>query len=344
MEGDAGSIDIWSLETPELTVRIATLGATIMSLHAPDRDGTMDDVVLGFDKVEDYFTRSPYFGCIVGRVANRVEGGRFMLDGKEYTLARNNGPNSLHGGNVGFDKRVWDAREVPGGVEMTLVSEDGDEGYPGTLTVTARYTLTGNQLSLSMRAQSTKATPVSLAQHSYFNLAGHHSGSVRTHEVTILSDTFTPVDDNLIPTGELRPVDGSVMDLRDSTVLGDRLDQHRFEARDAESITGFDHNYVLRKGTTLEPEHAATVHEPVSGRTMTVFTTAPAVQFYTANFLDGLEGKDGVSYPAQSALCLETQHAPSSIGKQGDLGDLAIRIIREGDEYSHTVVYTFTAS
>lgn len=284
----------------------------------------------------------------MGRVANRIAGGKFSLDEKDYTLALNNGPNSLHGGNVGFDKLPWTGTEIPNGVELSLLSPDGDEGFPGAVRVTAAYTLTGGEeptLTLTMSAEALdQATPVNLAQHSYFNLAGHDQGSVKDHEVLIPAARFTPVDEDLIPTGAMEEVGGTVMDLTSSSVLGPKLREMdpNFEA--SSDPIGFDHNYCLDKGPSAAPELAAEVKEPTSGRTLRVSTTAPGVQFYTANFLDGVPGKDGASYQKHGGFCLETQHFPSSVGEPNaaKFGDGATPIIRPGEApYRHIVAYTF---
>lgn len=293
---------------------VLTYGGIIQSLRAPDRTGAFDDIVMGFDTLAEYEAHSPYFGSLIGRVGNRIAGGAFTLDGRTYTLARNNGPNHLHGGVKGWDKLIWAAdpfQDATGaGVLLTLTSPDGDEGYPGTVTAHVRYTLTpDNRLIVDYHATTDKPTIINLTQHSYFNLGGAKTPDILGHELLINADRFTPVDATLIPTGVLAPVEGTPFDFRVPTAIGARIDA------DHEQIAhgpGYDHNFVLtRAGDGLEL--AATVYEPVTGRTLEIRTTEPGLQFYAGNFLDGsFTGKGGRAYPRRSGFCLETQHFPDA--------------------------------
>jgi aldose 1-epimerase len=320
-----------------MQVEVIGFGATITALRVPDRDGRMADVVLGYDRLEGYDRRHPYFGSLVGRYANRIAGGTFTLDGRAYTLAKNNGPNHLHGGLVGFDQIVWDAEPLAGavGVRFTRTSPDGEEGYPGNLAVRVTYTLSdASELSVDYEATTDKPTPVNLTQHSYFNLAGHDSGPILDHELVIHADRYTPVDEGLIPTGELAPVEGTPFDFRTATAVGARIDQpHEQLQRGA----GYDHNFVLRRtGDGLQP--AARLVERRSGRVLDVATTEPGLQFYAGNFLDGSDrGKGGVAYARRSGLCLETQHFPDSPNQPS----FPSTILRPGETYRSRTVFRF---
>src|SRR3954471_19626463 len=308
------SVEIYTLTNAHgVAMRVITYGGIITSLKVPDRDGHLGDVVLGFDTLDAYVKDSPYFGAIVGRYGNRIAKGRFTLDGKTVTLATNNGPNHLHGGVKGFDKVVWTA--VPGtdanGVSVTLsrTSPDGEEGYPGNLHTTVRYTLTDqNALSIEYRATTDQATPVNLTQHSYFNLSDT-ADDILAHELTIHATRYTPVDATLIPTGELAAVEGTPFDFRKGTAIGARIAVHNVQLKNG---GGYDHNWVLdRSGSGLQP--AARLLDPKSGRTLEVATTEPGLQFYSGNFLDGtITGKGGRVYRPRTGLCLETQHFPDS--------------------------------
>jgi aldose 1-epimerase len=320
-------------------VRVMDYGGIIVSLRTRDRTGALGDIVLGFDSLSGYLRSSPYFGALVGRYANRIAHGRFDLDGAGYTLAVNNGPNTLHGGLVGFDKVLWrgDTRQDSSGVGLVLryTSKDGEEGYPGTLKVQATYTLTDrDELSIEYLATTDKATPVNLTQHSYFNLGGDGSGDVLGHVVTIHADRFVPVDPTLIPTGSLLPVDGTPFDLRQGAALGAHIGDPDSQLKNA---GGYDHTFVLnRAGPGLVP--AAHVVEPASGRTLDVATTEPGIQLYTGNFLDGtLSGKHGHVYGRRNGFCLETQHFPDSPNQPG----FPSTILRPGTEYRSRTVYAF---
>lgn len=293
---------------------IITYGARVRSLKCPDASGKIADIVLGFDDIEGYQGENPYFGAIVGRYGNRIAKGKFTLDGKTYTLARNNGENALHGGLKGFDKVLWQAKEVTGSgspaVELTYVSKDGEEGYPGTLRATIRYALTDDgELKIDYEASSDKSTVVNLTNHSYFNLAGEGSGDILGHRIRIDADRFTPVDAGLIPTGELKSVAGTPFDFRQGRPIGERI-----AASDEQIVRGkgYDHNFVLN-GYAGRLRKVVRVTEPKSGRVLEVSTTEPGVQFYTGNFLDGsVRGKGGKAYGHRGAFCLETQHFPDS--------------------------------
>jgi aldose 1-epimerase len=303
----------------------------------PDRDGKLNDVVLGFDDLESYLKGHPHFGATTGRVANRVAKGKFTLDGKEYTLAVNNGPNSLHGGLKGFDKVVWKAEPKEASdavaVQLTYVSPDGEEGYPGNLTTIVTYALTNqNELRIDYKATTDKATPVNLTNHSYFNLAGPRSGDILSHELMLEADEYTPADDTLIPTGEIRSVKGTPLDFTKPATIGSRI------AQVADKTGGYDHNFLLRgKGKSLAL--AARAYEPKTGRVMEMYTTEPGVQLYTGNFLDGkLKGKGGVVYQKHQAFCLEAQHFPDSVNHP----EFPSVILRPGQTYTQTTAYKFS--
>ncbi len=320
---------------------ITNYGGIVVSLMAPDRDGTFADVVLGFDTLAEYVEHSPYFGCLVGRFGNRIANGKFALKGVEYALAQNNGQNHLHGGVKGFDKCVWTARalETAEGPALVLayVSPDGEEGYPGTLSVTVRYTLTDdNALKIDYVATTDKTTVVNLTNHSYFNLSAGAAETILDHEMLINADTFTPVDGTLIPTGELRPVAGTVMDFRAATPIGARI-----SADDAqlEFGGGYDHNWIVN-GEPGALRLAARVSEPTSGRVMEVHTTEPAIQFYAGNSLPPvLSGKAGRVYVQRGGFCLETQHYPDSPNKP----EFPSTTLEPGQAYQTTTVYKFSA-
>jgi aldose 1-epimerase len=322
-----------------LELRAISYGAIIVSLRVPDRDGRLDDVVLGYDDLEGYLSKPSYFGALVGRYGNRIAGGRFTLEGRTYTLATNNGPNHLHGGVRGFDKQLWKAEpfERPGatGIVFTRVSPDGEEGYPGNLDVRVTYTLTdGNDVSFEYLATTDKPTVVNLTQHSYFNLAGDGKRDVLGHELMIDADRFTPVDKTLIPTGVLAPVAGTPFDFRKPTAIGLRIGGDHEQLRHG---GGYDHNYVLnRRGKAP----AMRVFEPTTGRTLDITTTEPGVQFYSGNFLDGsIKGKGGHVYARRYGFCLETQHFPDSPNKPA----FPSTVVRPGQEYRSKTVLKFGA-
>jgi len=307
---DGTAVDIYTLKSDALEAQITTYGARIVSIKSADRDGKTSNVVLGYDSLQGFLDDpKPHFGAIVGRYGNRIAKGTFKLEGKTYEVPKNDGPNSLHGGTMGFDKLVWKAREVAEGVELTLVSKDGDMGYPGTLTVHVRYSLHHNALRIDYSSSTDKATVVNLTNHAYFHLGGEGSGTILNEEMMIPADKYTPVDSTLIPTGELAPVEGTPMDFRKSTVIGKRINDDFPQLKIA---GGYDHNWVLR-GANGEVKTAARVYDPATGRVLTVTTTEPGVQFYSGNFLDGThKGPSGGTYVKNSGLCLETQHFPDS--------------------------------
>ncbi|HXW04071.1 MAG TPA: aldose epimerase family protein [Vicinamibacterales bacterium] len=331
-------VDLYTLTNAAgVEIRAITLGGIITHLRVPDRSGQFADVVLGFDQLDGYMKDHPYFGAIVGRYGNRIAGGRFTLDGRTYTLATNNGPNHLHGGNKGFDKVLWTAAPATAGAGVVFrrLSPDGEEGYPGNLDVTITYTLNDtNELVVEYHATTDKPTPVNLTQHSYFNLSGQPGTDILDHELTIDADRYTPVDASLIPTGELAPVSGTPFDFRKPAAVGARIDQPHPQLKNG---LGYDHNFVLnRKGPGLQ--RAARVVHQGSGRTLEIHTTEPGVQFYSGNFLDGtLAGKGGQAYKHRAGLCLETQHFPDSPNQPS----FPSTILRPGDEYRTRTVFRF---
>ncbi len=335
---DGQSVEIFTLRnTNGVEIRVMTYGGIVTSLKAPDRRGALADIVLGFDSIDGYLEDHPFFGAIVGRYANRIGKGRFTLDGQEYKLATNNGPNHLHGGVKGFDKVVWTGEPIAGknGVAFSRTSPDGEEGYPGNLAVRVTYELTNqDELIVDYRATTDKATPVNLTHHSYFNLAGDGAGDILGHSLMINADRYTPADGTLIPTGELAPVDGTPFDFRQPTAIGARIDQVNAQLKNGQ---GYDHNWVLNRsgdGAQL----AARVVDPSSGRTLEITTTEPGLQFYAGNFLDGtVTGKSGHVYKHRSGFCLETQHYPDSPNKP----NFPSTILRPGQEYRSRTVFTF---
>lgn len=312
-------------------------GARIVSWLAPDRDGNLADIVLGHDGIAEYIAApDSYFGSAIGRYGNRIAGGAFTLDGIEYRIPINNGGNALHGGPIGFESRVWDARQTGGAeVEFHLLSEDGDQGFPGNLDVTMVYALTNdNELKITYRATTDKPTVVNLTHHSFFNLRGAGGGSINDHIMMINADSYTPVTKALIPTGEIAPVAGTPLDFRQPAAIGARVDA---ASEQLENSGGYDHNWVLNKSGD-SPQLAARVVEPQSGRTLEVFTTEPGIQFYAGNFLDGkTRGKGGKTYGYRTAFCLETQHFPDSPNRK----NFPSTVLRPGETYAQTCVYKF---
>jgi aldose 1-epimerase len=342
---DGTPIEVFTIANARgVEVRAIEFGAIIVSLRVPDRAGRSADVVLGYDTLAEYVSKNtPYLGGVVGRYANRIAKGRFTLDGQEYKLATNNGPNHLHGGVKGFDKVAWTGEPVQGpdgpGVALTYTSRDGEEGYPGTLKARVTYTLNDrNELTVDYHATSDKPTHVNLSQHSYFNLSGGDR-SILDHELTIDADRFTPVDETLIPTGDLAPVPGTPLDFRKPTAIGARINDKHVQLLRGR---GYDHNFVLNKPKgSAELTHAARLADPVSGRTLDIGTTEPGVQFYSGNFLDGtIKGKNGRVYAQRWGLCLETQHFPDSPNRP----NFPSTILRPGAEYRSRTVFTFGVS
>jgi len=307
---DGTAIDIYTLKDGKIEVRIMTYGAIVVSLKAPDRNGKVADLVLGFDSLDGYAGgNKAFFGAIVGRYANRIAHGTFELDGKKYSLPKNNGENSLHGGTRGFDKVVWQGKQIADGVELTYVSQDGDQGYPGTLTATVRYTLAGSALHIDYSASTTADTVVNLSNHSYFNLAGAGNGDILGELIRLNASRYTPIDSTLIPTGDLAQVEGTPFDFRRATAIGERINADNEQIRFGK---GYDHNWVLDSGGGKLAE-AAEVFDSGSGRVLQVWTTQPGIQFYSGNFLDGtITGKGGKVYGQRAGFCLETQHFPDS--------------------------------
>eukprot|EP00252_Welwitschia_mirabilis_P020724 TRINITY_DN5134_c0_g1_i1.p1 TRINITY_DN5134_c0_g1~~TRINITY_DN5134_c0_g1_i1.p1 ORF type:complete len:342 (+),score=59.38 TRINITY_DN5134_c0_g1_i1:127-1152(+) len=328
---------LFDLKKGDLHLKVTNWGATITSLEIPDKNGNLADVVLGFDTLTPYMDGAGrYFGCIVGRVANRIKNGVFTLNGQQYNLPINNGPNSLHGGNVGFDKVVWNVEEQKGGdnpsIKFSYHSYDGEQGYPGDLDVSATYTLCGDlELRLDMEAvPKNKTTPVSLAQHTYWNLAGHNSGDILGHSVQIWGSHVTPVDENLIPTGEILPVKGTPFDFTTEKIIGSTIN---------EVPGGYDHNYVLDCGEAIDGlKHAAKVKDASSSRVLDLWTTAPGMQFYTGNFVNGIVGKGGAVYGKHAGLCLETQGFPNAVNQS----NFPSVIFSPGQVYKHTMLYKFS--
>ena len=338
---DGQSVALYTLTNSKGAVaKITTYGGIVTELHVPDKNGKKGDIVLGFPSLEGYLKGHPYFGALVGRVGNRIAKGKFTLDGKSYKLATNNGVNHLHGGVRGFDKAIWQAEPLAGknGVAFTRTSPDGEEGYPGTLTVRVSYELTdNNQLVVEYRATTDKATPVNLTQHSYFNLAGEGSGDILGQSLLLNADRFTPVDGTLIPTGELANVEGTPFDFRNPTAIGARIAQPNPQLKHGQ---GYDHNWVLnRSGEGLQMAAIAT--DPVSGRTLEVTTTEPGIQFYAGNFLDGtIRGKSGHVYKQRSGFCLETQHFPDSPNQPS----FPSTILKPGEKYHSITKYKLSVN
>ncbi|KFQ36511.1 Aldose 1-epimerase, partial [Merops nubicus] len=333
-EEGGGVVEKFFLKSDSVKVEILSLGCIIAALEMKGRDGEFSDVVLGFDTLEGYTRKHPYFGAVVGRVANRIAKGRFTVDGKEYQLFLNNGPNSLHGGARGFDKVLWSPQVLPNGVSFFRLSPDGEEGYPGDLKVWVTYTLSGGELAINYKAQTSKTTPVNLTNHAYFNLSGQGSRDIYDHEISIEADSYLPVDDTKIPTVQVTVATKQACSRwgtarRQNVELGKHLQKFHLD--------GFDHNFCLQK--TQARRLAARARHPPTGRTMEVHTTQPGIQFYTGNNLDGsLKGKGAVSYPKHSAFCLETQSWPDAVNKP----HFPNTLLQPGQEYDHTTWLVFS--
>jgi aldose 1-epimerase len=339
---DGTSVEIYTLRNMNgCEARIMTYGGIVQSLKVPDKNGQFGDIVLGYDNLDGYLKATPYFGALIGRYGNRIGGGKFTLDGKTYTLATNNGPNSLHGGIKGFDKVVWKVAKAgigPQGprLELNYLSPDGEEGFPGNLNVTAIYTLMDeNELRVDFTAMTDQPTVCNLTHHSYFNLAGQGNGDILGQLVYINADSFTPVDSNLITTGEIKPVDGTPFDFRKPTAIGVRINS------DDEQIkfgNGYDHNWVVNKPSG-QLGLMARVYEPGTGRVMEVWSPEPGLQFYTGNYLDGsITGKDGKVYQRRTAFCMEPQHYPDSPNKP----QFPTTELKPGETYHNTIIYKFS--
>jgi aldose 1-epimerase len=344
---DGKQVDLYTLTNSKgVEMKVTNYGGTVTSLKVPDRNGQMADIVLGFNDVSGYTSSAflkanPYFGAIIGRYGNRIGGAKFKLDGKECVLAKNNGPNNLHGGAKGFDKVVWEAKEIKGetsvGIAFTYVSKDGEEGFPGTLTTTVTYTLTNdNEFKIDYSATTDKTTICNLTHHSYFNLAGEGNGTILDQEIMINASKYTPVDATLITTGKIEDVAGTPFDFRTPTAIGAHVNDSNQQLTYGK---GFDHNWVLdRPEGSKDLLLAATAYDPKSGRAFDVLTTEPGIQFYGGNFLDGtLTGKSGKPYPYRSGFCLETQHYPDSPNKP----KFPTTTLKPGETYQTTTVYKF---
>ncbi len=340
-QADGQAVTLYTLSNSRgAEARIMNYGGIVQSLRVPDRHGNFDDVVLGYDDLAGYVANNPYFGCLVGRYGNRIGSAKFTLDGRTYTLAANNGPNSLHGGLKGFDKVVWNARtlvtKTGPALELTYVSKDGEEGFPGNLKVTAVYTLTeDNALRLDFTATTDKPTVVNLTHHSYFNLRGQGKGDILGHEVYINSDKTTPVDKELITTGEYASVAGTPFDFRKPTAIGARIDDPDTQLQYG---PGYDHNWVINKPLG-QLGLQARVYEPTTGRVMEVWSDEPGLQFYAGNFLDGtITGKGGAVYQRRNAFCMEPQHYPDSPNKP----NFPSVVLRPGETFKNTIIYKFS--
>jgi len=341
---DFDSIKLYKLTNSQgMQVGITNFGAIIASIVVPDRDGKMADVALGYNDVSGYINAvdKPYFGAIVGRYGNRIAGGKFTIDGTEYKLATNNGENHLHGGVIGFDKVVWDAEPVNGkgwsGVKLTYLAKDGEEGYPGNLTVVVTYKLNNNnEILIDYLATTDKATPINLTQHTYFNLKGEGEGNILDHELKLNADRYTPIDGGGIPLGEIAPVKGTPFDFQIAKPIGQDIEADHEQLKNG---IGYDHNFVLVGEPNREMKMAAEVYEPGSGRTLTIKTTEPGIQFYCGNYLDGrLKGKSGKAYVHRGGFCLETQHYPDSPNQP----NFPSTILKPGDQYHTQTVFQFS--
>ena len=338
---DGSQVDLYTLKNSNgLEAHLTNYGGIVISLTVPDRTGKPGDVVLGYDNLNDYIGNTPYFGALIGRYGNRIAGGRFTIDGVEYQLAQNHGPNALHGGRKGFDKVVWKAEQIETGdgpaLKLTYSSKDGEENYPGTLSCTVTYTLMNtNGLRIEYAAETDKPTIVNLTHHSYFNLKDGGASNILEHELMIKASRFTPVDEGLIPTGELRPVAGTPFDFQKPTKIGARVENDDEQLKFGR---GYDQNWVLdRQGKDLEL--VATVYEATSGRFMEVLTTEPGVQFYSGNLLgETRKGKSGTVYRPRAGLCLETQHFPDSPNH----ATFPATDLKPGQKYTQTTIYHFS--
>lgn len=333
---NGAAVELYVLNDGKVEAGIITYGGVVVSLRTPDRNGKLDDVVLGCDSVEKYIEQTAHFGGIVGRYANRIAHGTFQLDGHTYSIPKNDGDNALHGGPQGFDKVLWSAKPIADGIELTYVSKDGDQGFPGTLTTKVRYSLDGGALKIDYSATTDKDTVLNLTNHSYFNLAGQGNGDILQHVVMIAASRITPVDANLIPTGELKSVEGTPFDFRTPHTVGERIEVDDPQLRLGH---GYDHNFVLDHAPGQFAE-AAEVYEPTTGRILRVLTDQPGVQLYTGNFLDGsITGKQGRIYKRRFGLCLETQHFPDSPNHPS----FPSTELKAGQVFHSVTVYEFSA-
>ena len=338
---DGRDVRIFTLKNTQGTeLEIMDLGATIVSLKTADANGNLADITTGFDNPRQYQAGAGYMGALVGRYANRIANGSFSLDGQEYSLAVNNGDNAIHGGIVGFDKKIWetsyDSNQSESTLSLTLISPDGEEGYPGTVSARVTYILNDqNQLVIDYSATTDAATVINLTQHAYFNLNGQGAGSILDHEIMINADQYTPVDSESIPTGEIASVTGTPLDFRSAKLIGRDIDDDHEQMQFG---SGFDHNFIINNSGADEIAMAASVFSPTTGRTLTVYTDQPGMQFYTGNFLNGsLVGKQGAVYQRRNAFCLETQHYPDSPNKP----NFPSTVLRPGEEYKTRTVFEF---
>jgi aldose 1-epimerase len=338
--GDGKAIELYTLSNQHgMKVAIATYGATVVNLIVPDRSGKLDDIALGFDTIQPYFTQSPFFGCTIGRFANRIAKGRFQLDGQTYQIPINDPPNALHGGPVGFDKQVWEAHVIsstPPSLELTLRSPDGDQGFPGNLEVSVTFTVTDqNELQMSYQATTDKPTVINLTNHTYFNLAGAGNGNILAEILRINADQYTPSDETQIPTGEIKSVADTIVDFRTPKAIGARL-----AVKDpASNPIRYNENYVLNQGSKPGLSLAAELHDPESGRVLEVLTDQPGLELYTGSFLNGMRGKGGKLYEAYYAVCLESQHYPDSPNHS----NFPSTVLRPGETYRTETIYRFSA-
>ncbi len=339
---DGSAVEIYTLKSDKLEVQVMNYGGYVLSIRVPDRTGKVADVVLGFDDPAQYYASNhakgnPFFGPIVGRYANRIAHAKFSLDGKEYTTPKNDGENTLHGGPDGFHNHLWTGHIIADGVELKYVSKDGEEGFPGNLSVTVKYTLSGNDLKIDYSATTDKTTVLNLTNHSYFNLSGQGTGTILANKLTLNASRFTPVDAELIPTGELKSVVGTPFDFLKPHAVGERINANDEQLKLGHN--GYDHNFVI-DGGGKELKQAAEVYDPASGRVLQVLTTEPGVQLYTANFLDGsIKGKAGVAYPRNAALCLETQHFPDSPNHPA----FPTTVLKPGSTFHSITIFRFSA-
>jgi aldose 1-epimerase len=336
---DGSTAEAYTIKDPDLEVRITNYGARIVSIRSKDRDGNAADVVLGYNSVEGYVAEKAaktYFGAIVGRYGNRIRAGKFTLDGHAYQIPLNNNGNALHGGPHGFDDQVWTGKAIEDGVEMTLLSKDGDMGFPGNLNLSVRYTLVGDALHIAYTATTDKTTVINVTNHTYFNLSGDGSGPILGEELTLNADQYTPVDAGLIPVGGAKPVAGTPFDFTKPTVIGARINDANEQLKIA---GGYDHNWILR-GNNGVMKLAARVYDPKTGRVLAVTTTEPGVQFYSGNFLDGsYKSAGGVTYGKYAGFCLETQHFPDSPNQPA----FPSTVLKPGETMHSTTVFTFSA-
>lgn len=326
-------VERYTLSNSFVTVQVLSYGGIISSIKTPDANGNFGEIVLGFDTLEAYLERSPFFGCITGRFANRIANGQFELEGKRYQLATNDGQQHLHGGIKGFDKQVWQVAIKGESLVLSYTSPDGEEGYPGELKAQVSYTLKDNALELHYEASSSKATPINLTNHTYFNLA--NQGNILNHELKLAADAYTPTDKGLIPTGELRDVTGTAFDFRQAKPIGQDIAQ---EDEQLKLAGGYDHNFVLSAEKGLR--FAAAARDPLSQKGLECYTTCPGLQVYSGNFLTRFAGRNGQSYDHRSGFCLETQHFPNNINE----ANFEKSILRPGESYEQTTLFRFPPS